>query len=86
MLEELRRYEMDNNPVIGFLEEYGDIDKKPTALVYTDFRMWCERNGHKNIMTNITFSREVCRLRTLKTVVKRDVFYHNQPGRFFEKQ
>lgn len=32
MLEELRRYEMDNNPVIGFLEEYGDHRQKTNRL------------------------------------------------------
>lgn len=86
MLEELRRYEMDNNPVIGFLEEYGDIDKKPTALVYTDFRMWCERNGHKNIMTNNKFSREVCLQYGFTTKNIRHAFFDFHPGKCFSRE
>ena len=46
VVEALADYEAENNPVNGFLEEYGKIDGKPTELVYYDFCRWCERNGH----------------------------------------
>ena len=84
MVEALRRYEVDSNPVIGFLEEYGSADGKPTLKVYWDFKRWCEDNGHRNIMNNNTFSKEVCRMQSLKTILKRDDFYNGRPGRCFE--
>lgn len=54
-------YEIECNPVLGFLLEYGDVVGEPTEKVYNDFRVWCEDNGHRNITTRIRFTKEVCR-------------------------
>ena len=37
----MREYEIENNPVIGFLTEYENPKDKPTLEVYRDFQDWC---------------------------------------------
>lgn len=86
MVEALRRYEVDNNPVIGFLEEYGEVDGQPTVKVYWDFKRWCEDNGHRNIMTNNKFSREVCNIRSLTIKTMRHAFANHAPCKCFAGQ
>ena len=68
----MREYEIENNPVIGFLTEYKDPKNKPTLEVYRDFQDWCHDNGHRNIFTQSKFSREVCRQCNLITRSRRD--------------
>lgn len=68
----MREYEVENNPVIGFLTEYENPTNKPTLEVYRDFQNWCHDNGHKNIVTHSKFSREVCRQCGLGTKSRRD--------------
>lgn len=70
VMAELNRYELENNPILSFVSEYGDIIDKPTSEVYCDFRIWCERSGHKNIPTKSRFSREVCSQYALDTSPK----------------
>ncbi len=60
VMAELARYELENNPILSFVSEYGDITGKSTSEVYHQFRLWCERSGHRNIPTKTRFSREVC--------------------------
>lgn len=55
-------YEIENNPVLGFLTEYPHtLYDMPTTMVYEDFRDWCQNYGHKNLITHSKFSREVCK-------------------------
>ncbi len=56
----MAEYEIECNPVLGFLLEYGNIIGEPTEKVYNDFRAWCEDNGHRNIVTRKRFTKEVC--------------------------
>ena len=63
----LARYELENNPVLAFLEDHGSVVNVPTAQVYQDFRDWCLDNGHKT-MTQVRFSREVCAKYGLQTL------------------
>lgn len=57
----ISEYEIECNPVLGFLLEYGDVVGEPTEKVYNDYRTWCEDNGHRNITTRNRFTSEVCR-------------------------
>lgn len=57
----MAEYEVECNPVLGFLLEYEAPSNMPTSVVYENFRNWCEGNGHRNIPTHSRFSREVCR-------------------------
>ncbi len=84
VLQALAEYEAENNPVIPFLEEYGEIgERTPTALVYEVFQKWCMDNGHRNVLTQTRFSREVCRIRGLSTESKRLPAYGGKTGRCF---
>jgi putative DNA primase/helicase len=58
----LDEYERENNPVIEFLETYGDVTGKRTREVYDAYRMWSLNQGIRNLLKHSTFSREVLRL------------------------
>lgn len=83
VVEALADYEAENNPVNGFLEEYGEIDGKPTELVYYDFCRWCERNGHRNVPTRTRFTREVTQQTGMISGVSRNEYFGGEPGRCF---
>lgn len=83
VVEALADYEAENNPVNGFLEEYGKIDGKPTELVYYDFCRWCERNGHRNVPTRTRFTREVTQQTGMISGVSRNEYFGGEPGRCF---
>ena len=83
VVEALADYEAENNPVIGFLEEFVKIDGKPTELVYYDFCRWCERNGHRNVPTRTRFTREVTQQTGMISGVSRNEYFGGEPGRCF---
>lgn len=67
----LQTYRLENNPIAEFIAEYkennGDIDGKPTAELYSYYASWCQKNGHKNVPTKTTFTREVNKLEKTKS-------------------
>ncbi len=84
VVEAMQEYELENNPVLGFLEEYhSNFAGLSTDEVYDDFKVWCYNNGHKNIPTKNRFSKEVCRQCRLKTKSRR--LSPTQEGRNFER-
>ena len=86
VVEALKRYEEDSNPVIGFLNETGSLEGEPTQKAYFDFQHWCENNGHKNIFTRTKFTQEVNRLEGYITEPKRHSFFGGKLGRVFAKE
>lgn len=82
----MREFEVENNPILGFLTEYENPADKPTAIVYGDFQDWCRNNGHKNIFTNAKFSREVCRQYNLTIKPKRTSYFDGVLKKCFVKQ
>lgn len=66
--KELKDYEIVNNPILSWLDqkEQYEIDNQPTAKVYRSYRLFCVENGFQE-MTQINFSRELCRRCDLKT-------------------
>jgi len=58
--EELQEYEETNNPIIGFLKEFGEdaIENEPTNLIYKRYHEYCLSNSLQ-AMSNIEFSRQV---------------------------
>jgi len=53
-------YEMENNPVLGWLDEHRmRIDGETTDDVYQDFYHWCINAGHRNVISKKRFSREL---------------------------
>lgn len=81
----MREFEVENNPILGFLTEYETPADKPTAIVYSDFQDWCHANGHKNIFTNAKFSREVCRQYNLTIKAKRTSYFDGVLKKCFVK-
>ena len=55
----MAEYERENNPVAGFLEDFGSVTDKTSQEVYDAYKLWCERAGHKNTLTRQRFSRQV---------------------------
>lgn len=83
VLKAMREYEIENNPVLGFLTEYKNPMGLATSEVYTDFQGWCLDNGHKGISSKTKFSREVCRQYHLETKPRRDPRNKNKFERYF---
>jgi len=77
VLEALREYEISNNPVLEFLEEYGNIEWKPISATYSSFRIWCERTGHKKILTQTGFTIEASKITKTKSESIRSAGYKN---------
>lgn len=63
----LARYETENNPALGFIEEHEhDIIGRPTDEGYMQFVSWCRENGYKPF-NKPKFSRELsgkCNIQT----------------------
>lgn len=83
VLKALREYEIENNPVVGFLTEYHNPLGHSTSEVYRDFQEWCGENGHKGISTKNRFSKEVCRQCRLETKPRRDPYNKNKFERYY---
>lgn len=66
----LARYEIDNNPALGFLEDHEqDVIGKDTDSVYHHFVEWCKDNGYKPF-TKHKFSGELKSKRGIGTAVE----------------
>lgn len=76
-------FEIENNPVLGFLHEYSSVVGEPTEKVYQDFKGWCSDNGHRNVVTRTKFSREVCFQAGVKTYPMRHPYFDGKLGRCF---
>lgn len=83
--EAIADYESENNPIGEFLEEYGDIDGKPTQRVYDDFCYWCDKNGHKNRLTRKRFTKAVNDQTGTISIVTRHEYFGGNTGRCFVK-
>lgn len=59
---ELEDYELQNNPILLFLQEHeaSDFENQPTKDVHKAYRMFCVENGFQE-MTLSTFSKELNR-------------------------
>lgn len=57
--KEVENYELENNPILLWLQEYGDqILNQPTKDVHKAYRIFCFENGFSE-MTLTAFSREI---------------------------
>lgn len=68
--QEMKQYETMNNPVLAFIEDGGKIENEPTKDVYLKYNAWCHQNGLRPL-SQIQFSREVCRKLGMETKVVR---------------
>lgn len=83
VIEAQEEYERENNPVMEFLDEYGNVSGQPTQEVYVEYDYWCRRNGHRNILSRRKFSDEVIRQTGLTSESIRHPYFNNKPGRCF---
>jgi putative DNA primase/helicase len=72
--KELEEYEIENNPVLGFLRECEDedieIENEPTNEVYERYCGYCRNNGFQEV-SKTTFSKQLNQLAGYKTEVTR---------------
>lgn len=82
----LAEYERENNPLLDFLEDYGSVEGKPIAFVYSNFKLWSESAGHRNVVTRTRFTQEVLRQRPgYKSESIRHEYFGGSTGRCFVK-
>lgn len=68
---EAAKYEEINNPLITYLrEEQPKLVNEITKDCYAVYAVWCNENGYKS-MSQIAFSREVCKMKKLVTKIQR---------------
>lgn len=65
--KETSQYEIQNNPILGFIEESDTkIENEITTDVYQTYQVWCVENGYQSVAAN-TFSREINRMLGMET-------------------
>ena len=67
--EERQAYNIENNPILAFIEEVGkeSIVNEPTADVYKRYQVFCAENNYQ-ATSNIVFSKSINKTLELKTV------------------
>lgn len=62
-------YEVENNPVLAFIEDTGkeNIINEPTADVYKRYQIFCADNGFQSV-SNLTFSKSINKLLQTKII------------------
>lgn len=70
--EALEEYNLQNNPLLSFLEEVevAEMKDKPTSEVYSRYQMYCKESGFSEITKN-SFTRELKRKVNLDVLKKR---------------
>ena len=84
----LQEFELENNPISSFLEEYPDRDRingAPTSLVYKDYSEWCLSAGYKALSRN-RFTREISNALNLETKLSRHPYFGQGAGRVFTEK
>lgn len=80
--EQIREYELSNNPILGFFEEIelSEILNEPTKSIFQRYTAYCNDNNLQP-MASVEFSRKVCKQYNLRTSVKK---IKNKTYRVFE--
>jgi len=80
----MMEYQIENDPILGFMSERIEpITYQPTQKVYEDFRLWCERNGIRDILSHSKFSRHVCAQYGLETRTLYNPTFKNKRAKCF---
>ncbi len=61
MAKEIKQYEEENNPIIGFIKEVGErgIINQPTSDVYKVYQVYCADNN-LSPSSRIVFTKQIC--------------------------
>jgi len=86
VIEALRQYEVENNPVLEFIESQPDIEGQPIAQVFDIYKYWAYDAGYKRLYSRTGFTREVCRATGLKSESIRHEYFGDKTGRCFVKK
>lgn len=78
---ELREYEVENNPILPFLEE-REIENQPCTEIYRDYKKYCVENGFTDVSA-IVFGKEIVRRLGLVSAVKK---VNGKPVRIYVKK
>lgn len=68
--KELQKYEVENNPILSFLQEDIKFENEVVGDVYKIYQVWCAENGFNSMVANL-FSREVNKILGLETKQQR---------------
>lgn len=83
--EAIADYESENNPIGEFLEEYGNIDGKPTQRVYDDFVIGATKTATKQAYFRKRFTKAVNDQTGTISIVTRHEYFGGNTGRCFVK-
>lgn len=62
----IKTYELDNNPILSFISDDGNIENQPNGEVYRRYRIYCLENGYTELSL-AKFSKEIKRYLGLET-------------------
>lgn len=68
--KELQKYEVENNPILSFLQEDIKVENEVSTDVFQKYQVWCAENGF-NAVGKTNFSREVCKILKMDTKQQR---------------
>ena len=70
--QELDEYELENNPILGFISDAGleNIENQPTGDVYRRYQLYCQDTSTHS-MSQVVFSKQLCKRLGLKAVQKK---------------
>lgn len=70
--EQVQLYEEENNPIIGFVNEFGEdyLLRETVTTIYRAYQVYCEESGCK-YESRINFSKKICKLYNITTKTKK---------------
>lgn len=81
--KELEEYREENNPLVGFLKEWGDcIENESTLEVFRRYQIYCQENN-QTPMSRVVFTKVVNKMVGFTTVLKKIA---GKPTRIFIKE
>ena len=61
----LDEHRLESDPARSFLLDHYEMDAGagpiPSEELYLAYRLWCDRNGHRNPLSNISFGKQIRR-------------------------
>lgn len=78
----IAKYEIENDPVRGYLAENPEVVDEPTLKIYHDYELWCRDRGLKTT-THSKFSRRVCSALNVETRAQRSGYQGRDINRCF---
>ena len=84
--EAVDAYRAENDPLEGFIEDFGDLAGQPVQAVYDEFVRWSHDAGHRNVLTRKRFTREATQKTKLIVKTGRHEYFGKSTGKVFARQ